>query len=55
MPPSTRPLTPEEEKELAEHLAGVDDPKLRYVLEDLGRSIIGRKSPGGDKSPGKTG
>jgi len=45
-PPSTRPLTPEEEKELADHLVGVEDPKLRHVLEGLGRSIIGQTSPG---------
>jgi hypothetical protein len=53
-PPSTRPLTPEEEKKLADHLVAVEDPKLRHVLEDLGRSIIGRTTPGRDGSPGKT-
>lgn len=45
-PPSTRPLTAEEEKQLSDHLVDVEDPKLRHVLEDLGRSIIGRTSPG---------
>ncbi len=53
-PPSTRPLTPEEEQILADHLATIEDPKLRQVLEDLGRSIIGRTSPGQGGFPGKT-
>ena len=44
-PPSKRSLTPDEEKELAGHLVGVEDPKLRHALEDLGRSIIGRTPP----------
>jgi hypothetical protein len=53
-PPSTRPLTPEEERELAGQLAAVEEPNLRHVLEDLGRGIIGRRTPDRNGSPGKT-
>jgi hypothetical protein len=53
-PPLTRPLTPEEERELADRLAAVEEDSLRLVLEDLGRDIIGRTAPARDGSSGTT-
>ena len=48
-PPKRQPprtLTADQETGLADALAGVEDPKLRDVLERLGRSIIGRATGG---------
>ncbi len=41
-----RPLDPEEEKNLAELLALVDDPDLRETLESLGRALMARNKGG---------
>lgn len=43
-PPPTRPLEPDQERELAERLSGVDDDDLRRALGELGRAVIGRRS-----------
>lgn len=37
--PPPRPLTPAEERDIAERLAAVEDPELRARLEALGRGI----------------
>ena len=50
-PPRTRPLTPEEERRLADSLAGIEDPKLRQSLEGLGRAILGREIPTDKNDP----
>jgi hypothetical protein len=50
-PPASRPLTPEEERRLAESLAGIEDPELRRSLDGLGRAILGRQSPDDETDP----
>ncbi len=39
--PKLRPLTPDEEAELAGRLAAVADPVLREAMERLGRAVLG--------------
>lgn len=50
-PPSPRPLTPEEERRLADSLSGIEDPKLRQSLEDLSRAILGRETTADESDP----
>lgn len=38
-----RPLSDQEQRQLAELLAGIEDRGLRQVLESLGRSLLGAK------------
>lgn len=43
-PPKPRLLTPKEEQELADSVAGIEDPRLRQSVEDLARAILGRET-----------
>lgn len=38
-----RPLTPEEQKQITDALAGIGDPDLAEALESLGRCVLGRE------------
>ena len=40
-----RPLTPDEDRRVAEVTAAIEDEGLRNALERLGRSVIGSKKP----------
>jgi hypothetical protein len=43
-PPAPRPLTPDEERALADSLAGIDDAELRRAVEGLARAVVGRET-----------
>ena len=43
--PLQRPLTPEEEDDVALMLQGVAQPALRQRLDALGRAVLGRRKP----------
>jgi hypothetical protein len=49
--PTSRRLSAEEERQLTQAIAGVDDPSLREVLRAIGRSVIGESELARENAP----
>ena len=43
-PPKSRPLSANQEKDLKDRLADIDDDRLKSALEGLGRAVLASRS-----------